>query len=72
MIRYPSVWRHAILGAAILSAVSAPALADDTILRLSETATVMVAPDQLTATLRAEAVAAQDILGRVARRASAA
>ena len=67
MIRYPSVWRHAILGAAILSAVSAPALADDTILRLSETATVMVAPDQLTATLRAEAVApaAQDAQKRV-------
>jgi len=62
-----AVYRHAVLGAALLCAVSAPALAEDTILRLSETATVMVAPDQLTATLRAEAVAptAQDAQKRV-------
>jgi predicted secreted protein len=43
------------------------AYAQDTILRLAETATVMVSPDELTATLRAEAVApnAQDAQKRV-------
>jgi predicted secreted protein len=44
-----------------------PALAEDTILRLAESATVMVAPDELDASLRAEAVAgtAQDAQRRV-------
>ena len=43
------------------------ACADDTILKLSETATVMVAPDELAAAMRAEAVAptAQDAQKRV-------
>lgn len=41
--------------------------ADDTILRLSETATIMVVPDELAASMRAEAVAstAQDAQKRV-------
>jgi predicted secreted protein len=44
-----------------------PARADDTILRLSETATVMVVPDELAAALRAETTApnAQDAQKRV-------
>jgi predicted secreted protein len=37
--------------------LSNPAQAEDTILRLAETATVMVSPDELAATLRAESVA---------------
>ena len=77
MIRHPfirhsfgirrAVYRRGILAIALLCAVTAPVLADDTILRLSETATVMVTPDQLSATLRAEAVAptAQDAQKRV-------
>jgi predicted secreted protein len=68
MIRHASVYRQTALGLALLCAVAGtPALADDTILRLSETATVMVTPDQLAATLRAEAVAptAQDAQKRV-------
>ena len=43
----------ALLGVAAF----APARADDTILRLSESATVMVVPDELTASMRAETVA---------------
>jgi predicted secreted protein len=62
--------RQALLASAILFVAGAPfgkAHADDTILRLSETATVMVAPDELVASLRAEAVApnAQDAQRRV-------
>jgi predicted secreted protein len=56
------------LGVALLclSAVG-PARADDTILRLAETATVMVTPDELAASLRAEALApnAQEAQRRV-------
>jgi predicted secreted protein len=39
-------------------AQSEAAMADDTILKLSETATVMVAPDELAASMRAEGIAA--------------
>ena len=53
----------------LLAGVSLPgaARADDTILRLAETATIMVTPDELVASLRAEAVAptAQDAQKRV-------
>jgi predicted secreted protein len=68
MIRQPPVYRLALLSLGLLCAVTArPALADDTILKLSETATVMVAPDELAASMRAEAVAptAQDAQKRV-------
>ena len=58
MIRKASVIRHALLGLALsCAAAGRPALAQDTILRLSETATVMVTPDEIAASLRAEAVA---------------
>lgn len=62
MIRQAAVYRHALLSLALLCAAARPALADDTILRLSETVTVMVTPDELAASLRAEAIApnAQD------------
>jgi uncharacterized protein len=67
MIRQASVFRRALLGLVLLCAAVVPALADDTILRLSETATVMVPPDELAASMRAEAVAptAQDAQKRV-------
>lgn len=68
MIRQAAVFRHALLGFALSCACAGtPALADDTILRLSETATVMVTPDELAASLRAEAIAptAQDAQKRV-------
>jgi predicted secreted protein len=68
MISIASAGRLACLGLALwcASAVSS-AYADDTILRLAETATVMVTPDELAATLRAEAIApnAQDAQKRV-------
>jgi predicted secreted protein len=48
--------RHALL-AALLFLVPVSAWADDTTLSLSETATVMAAPDELSAVLRAEATA---------------
>ena len=58
MIGQATTCRHAFLGLVLSCALTAqPALADDTILRLSETATVMVTPDELAASLRAEAVA---------------
>jgi predicted secreted protein len=65
MIRLASVVPVALLGLALLFA--RPVQADDTILRLSETATVMATPDELSASLRAEAVAptAQDAQKRV-------
>jgi predicted secreted protein len=49
------------------AAASLQARADDTVLRLAETATVMVAPDEIAASLRAEATApnAQDAQRRV-------
>jgi predicted secreted protein len=65
MIRLAAVCRHAWLSLALLAI--RPALADDTILRLAETATVMVTPDELAAAMRAEAAApnAQDAQKRV-------
>lgn len=58
MICLAAVHRLALLGLALLCAATvAPAFADDTILKLSETATVMVTPDELAASLRAEAIA---------------
>jgi predicted secreted protein len=48
--------RHALL-AALLVLAPVSAWADDTTLSLSETATVMAAPDELSAVLRAEATA---------------
>jgi uncharacterized protein len=68
MIRLSLVSRHIVLGMALWCASAAwSARADDTILRLAETATVMVTPDELAASLRAEAVApnAQDAQKRV-------
>ncbi|MGA3005376.1 MAG: SIMPL domain-containing protein [Acetobacteraceae bacterium] len=68
MIRQASVYRLALLSLGLLCAVTArPAFADDTILKLSETATVMVTPDELAASMRTEAVAptAQDAQRRV-------
>jgi uncharacterized protein len=64
MIRVTSVLRLALLS---LTICSAPARAEDTVLRLSETATIMVTPDELAASMRAEAVApnAQDAQRRV-------
>jgi predicted secreted protein len=51
--------RLTLLSLGILCAfVARPAHADDTILKLSETGTVMVAPDELAASMRAEAIAA--------------
>jgi predicted secreted protein len=63
-----SVFRRALLGLMLSCTVAAgTALADDTILRLSETTTIMVIPDELAAGLRAEAIAptAQDAQKRV-------
>ena len=57
-----------LAGTVLMCAVtSGAARADDTILRLAETATVMVTPDELAASLRAEAIApnAQDAQKRV-------
>jgi predicted secreted protein len=68
MIRLSLVSRHAILGLVFWCAfATCAARADDTILRLAESATVMVTPDELAASLRAEAVApnAQDAQKRV-------
>ncbi len=71
MHRLASAAHRIALTAMFVVLASAPPLtaarADDTILRLSETATVMVAPDELAAALRAEAVAptAQDAQKRV-------
>jgi predicted secreted protein len=71
MNRLVSTARHTLLAAALLFVAGIrlpnPAWADDTILRLSETATVMVTPDELVSSLRAEAVApnAQDAQKRV-------
>jgi len=62
------VRRPALLGLALLCLFgTGSARADDTILRLAETATVMVTPDELAASLRAEAVAptSQDAQRRV-------
>ena len=67
-IHQSTLVRATVLGLAFLSAFAAwPAFAQDTTLRLSETATVMVTPDELAATLRAEAAApnAQDAQRRV-------
>jgi predicted secreted protein len=61
-------YRLAWLSLVLLTAVATgPAWADDTVLRLSETATIMVTPDEIAATLRAEALAsnAQDAQRRV-------
>jgi len=53
--------RRVRLAAAILLLVAAAAVhgarADDTILRLAETVTVMITPDELQASMRAEALA---------------
>jgi predicted secreted protein len=49
--------RHVLLAAALALAPLSGAWADDTRLTLSETATVMVPPDELAAVLRAEATA---------------
>jgi len=58
MIRTVAACRLAFLCLALSClAAAAAARADDTILRLSETATIMVAPDELAASLRAEAIA---------------
>jgi predicted secreted protein len=68
MIRLSLAARHILLGMTLWCASAAwSARADDTILRLAETATVMVAPDELAASLRAEAVApnAQDAQKKV-------
>ena len=71
MNRLASIARHSGLVATVVFLAGLPPLtharADDTILRLSETATVMVVPDELAAALRAEAVApnAQDAQKRV-------
>ncbi len=71
MHRLAAAVRRTALVASVLLLAGAPPLtqarADDTILRLSETATVMVAPDELAAALRAEATApnAQDAQRRV-------
>jgi uncharacterized protein len=66
--RPPTIVRPTLLGLAFLSAFAAwSAHAQDTVLRLAETITVMVTPDELAATLRAEAIAsnAQDAQKRV-------
>jgi len=68
MSRMSVITRRCLLGLAFLAAAPAwPAHADDTVLKLSETATVMVAPDELAATMRAEATSptAQDAQRRV-------
>jgi len=68
MFRQAFAYRLGWLSIALLTVIAAgPALADDTILRLSETVTIMVTPDEIAATLRAEALApsAQDAQRRV-------
>jgi uncharacterized protein len=68
MIRQACTFRLALLSLGLLCAIAAwPAYADDTILKLSETATVMVTPDELAASMRAEAIAptAQEAQRRV-------
>jgi|HubBroStandDraft_1064217.scaffolds.fasta_scaffold52485_1 predicted secreted protein len=68
MIRLSLVSRYLVIGMALWCASAGwSARADDTVLRLAETATVMVTPDELAASLRAEAVAptAQDAQKRV-------
>jgi predicted secreted protein len=68
MPRLPLVRRPVVLGLALLCLSGAgSAWADDTVLRLAETATVMVTPDELAASLRAEAAAptSQDAQRRV-------
>jgi uncharacterized protein len=71
MHRLAAAVRQSLLAAAIVCLLSTTLLnsahADDTILKLSETATVMVAPDELAASMRAEAIAptAQEAQKRV-------
>lgn len=71
MIRLVSISRPIPLGVVLLGAAllagAVPARAEDTVLRLAETATVLIAPDELAASLRAEAVAptGQDAQRRV-------
>lgn len=67
MRRLSLACRPAVVCLALLCGAGRPAFADDTVLRLSETATVMVTPDELAASLRAEAAApnAQDAQRRV-------
>lgn len=68
MSRQATVVRLALLGLGLWCvAATQPALAQDTILKLSETATVLVTPDELAASMRAEATAptAQDAQKRV-------
>jgi uncharacterized protein len=68
MIRRACAYPLALLSLGVLCAVvSRPAIADETILKLSETATVMVTPDELAASMRAEVIAptAQDAQKRV-------
>jgi len=68
MIRLAAVFRLALLSLGLLCVMAAgPTPDDDTILKLSETATVLVEPDELAASLRAEAAAAnaQDAQKRV-------
>jgi predicted secreted protein len=71
MHRLAAAVRRTALTATVAFLAGAPPLtlarADDTILRLSETATVMVVPDELAAALRAETTApnAQDAQRRV-------
>jgi uncharacterized protein len=68
MIRPASLARDALLAVALWCATGiSPACAEDTILRLAETSTIMVTPDELAASMRAEAVApnAQDAQKKV-------
>jgi uncharacterized protein len=68
MIRQARSYLLPLLSLGLLCAVAPPlAYADDTVLKLSETATVMVGPDELAASMRAEAIAptAQDAQKRV-------
>jgi predicted secreted protein len=58
MSRLSVVFRQTFLGLAFASVLGTwSAKAQDTVLRLAETATVMVTPDELAATMRAEATA---------------
>jgi uncharacterized protein len=68
MSRLSAIARATVLSLVFWNAFSAwPARAQDTVLRLAETITVMVTPDELAATLRAEVTAsnAQDAQRRV-------
>ena len=67
MTSFSSLFRRTCLIAAASCMPIAPGHAEDIILRLAETATVLVPPDELAASLRAEAVAptAQDAQRRV-------